>query len=616
MKKFTLIFLALAFVAVGMAQQSPSFTAGKFTAKALKNNTPLKGTEWIGSKPVNHYSSTKATLEDPSTMVTKYDLQSNSSTQNRLYLFPDGTIGATAQWSHTDAWNDRGTGYNYFDGTAWGTQPSARVEATKSGWPSYAPWGPNGEIFVSHHMTQGLYVCKRETKGTGAWTSTILPGPASAPDISWPVVVTNGPDHNYIHILCVTYVEYQGMADCLLYYRSLDGGQTWDINGQVFPEISSSDYLTISADTYRWAEPKGDTLCFVVGDSWYDLFIMKSTDNGNNWTKTVIWPCPYNKWEGGDTTGTFWCPDGCSTVAMDKNGKAHVITGLQRGSGDEGGNKFWVPKTDGVLYWNEDMPQWPEVLDPDQLYADGNLIGWLLDTNVFYLDDGQIAHYYNSLSSFPSMAIDDDGNIFAVWSGATMNLDPDNFSLRHLFGRGYNAAAGTWNEINDLTEDFLYTWSECVYPSMSPTTSEGQVQILFQEDELAGCGVNGIQNGVQGQQVTTDNDMIFLNRSKYVYFGIITGQEEHNARPAFEVSQNYPNPATDYSSVAVNTTFGDALSLKITNTTGQAVYFSDKGTVQPGQHTFAIDCSGWNPGIYFYTVQSGNSIVTKKMIVR
>jgi hypothetical protein len=617
MKRSTLLLVMLTFLTTAMTQNAPSFTAGKFVTKALKNNVAVKGTETVGSKPVNHYVSSRATLDDPSIIVTKYDLQSNSGNQNRLYLYPDGTVGATSQMSHSDAFGERGTGYNYFDGTAWGTPPAAKVEGTKSGWPSYDPMGTNGEIFSSHHMTAGLYVCKRADKGTGAWTESILPGPASAPDISWPVVVTNGPDRNYIHILCVTYVAYQGMTNCLLYYRSLDGGQTWDINGQVFADITSSEYLTISADTYRWAEPKGDTLCFVVGDSWNDLFIMKSTDNGDNWTKTIIWPCPYNLWTGGDTTGTFWCPDGASAVALDNNGKAHVLTGLQRGSGDETGAKFWVPKTDGMLYWNEDMPQWPEVLDPDQLFADGNLIGWLLDTNVFYLADAQIAFYYNSLTSQPSIAIDDNDNIYAAWAGATMNLDPDNYALRHLFGRGYNAAAGQWNEINDLTDDFLYTWSECVFPSMSPTTSEGQVQILFQEDEYAGSYVQGLNaTGFQGQGSTTDNNMVFLNRSKYVYFGIITGQEENNGRPAFEVSQNYPNPAPGHSSVAVNLAKGDALSLKVTNTTGQMVYFSNKGDVAPGQHTFAIDCSSWTPGIYFYTVQSGKSVVTKKMVVR
>ena len=614
MKRFTLILTLLAFVVAGFAQQGPSLTAGKHAAKAPKNNVPIKGTPAIGVKPVSYVASSKATLEDPSIIVTKYDMQTNSSVQNRLYLYSDGTIGATSQFSHTEGFSDRGTGYNYFDGSAWGAQPSARIESSKSGWPSYEPFGANGEIFSTHHMTAGLFVCKRDTKGTGAWTESILPGPSGATDISWPRLVTNGPDRTNIHILCATYVEYQGLENCLLYYRSTDGGQSWDINGMVFPQISSSEYLTIPADTYTWAEPKGDTLCFLVGDSWNDLFIMKSTDNGDTWVKTVIWPCPYNLWEGGDTTGTFWCPDGSSAIALDSQGKAHILAGLQRGSGDEGGNKYWVPYTDGVLYWNEDMPQWPDELDPDQLYADGNLIGWVLDTMVYYATNEQLPHYYASLTTHPSLAIDGNDNMYAVWSGVTTLLDPDNFLLRHIFGRGYDATADTWTDITDLTDDFLYSWSECVFPSVSPTTSLSDVPVLFQEDELGGINLLGSQ-GAQGQQVVTDNDMIFLNRDKGTYFGIYTGLEEDPGKPAFAVSQNNPNPADDHTSVVVNLTKGSSLGMTVTSVTGQTVWQSDKGFVQPGQHGFYIDCSSWTPGIYFYTVKAGTSRATKKMVV-
>ena len=220
-----------------------------------------------------------------------------------------------------------------------------------------------------------------------------------------------------------------------------------------------------------------------------------------------------------------------------------------------------------------------------------------------------------ALPGMPSIAIDDDNNIFAVWSGATMATDPDNYLLRHLYGRGYSAASGTWGDITDLTDDFLYSWSECVYPSLSPTTSEGKVHLLFQEDELAGIYLNGNQ-GAQGQGSTSDNDMVFLDRSKYVYFGVVTGEDELQGTRAFRVSQNYPNPAEGHTSVAVNLPRAGNLSLRVSNTAGQTICSIAKGNVQAGLHNFAIDCSNWSPGVYFYTVTSGNDGITNKMIVR
>ncbi len=78
-----------------------------------------------------------------------YDLQTNSSTQNRIYLYDDGTIGST--WNmgfDSPNFADRGTGYNYYDGNNWGISTNGQIEPYKTGWPSYTPYGENGELFV------------------------------------------------------------------------------------------------------------------------------------------------------------------------------------------------------------------------------------------------------------------------------------------------------------------------------------------------------------------------------------------------------------------------------------------------------------------------------------
>ena len=71
---------------------------------------------------------------------TYYDLQTNSSIQNRLFVHDDNTISATCTMSpdfQTDFPN-RGTGYNYFDGTSWMDIPESRIEEKRTGWPSIA----------------------------------------------------------------------------------------------------------------------------------------------------------------------------------------------------------------------------------------------------------------------------------------------------------------------------------------------------------------------------------------------------------------------------------------------------------------------------------------------
>jgi hypothetical protein len=620
MKKSLLFLLALVISLGTMAQVKPIFSAQKDIKKVLRPTYRDDGSVKGQSTP-NVLVSNKATIEDPTLMQTKYDLQSNCNSPRHIYAFPDGTIGATITWSALEdgAYADRGTGYNYFDGTAWGSMPTARIESMRTGWPNYQPFGTDGEIVVSHQSaTTNLVMSTRPTKGTGAWTNALIGSPAGAAGMLWPRMITSGPDHTTIHIIALTSptanggTVYNGMDGALLYNRSTDGGATWD-GWQQLAGMTSSEYINISADSYEWANAKGDTIAFVYGDSFRDFAIMKSVDNGNSWSQTIIWPCPYNLWAGGDTTGTFWCPDSYVTANIDNNGIVHVLTGLQRGSGDAAGLTYWVPRTDGLLYWNETMPTWPEVLDPYELEAGGNVIGWCLDTALFNVDsvpDAELAYYYNSMSSFPTMTIDNEGNIYAFWSSIRNLKDPDNYRLRHLYRRSWSALAGAWSpDFTNLTGDFLYTWSECVYATASPTATTDKVHIVFQMDDYAGVKFKG-DNGAQGQTAYTTNNLVYLSTPTYV------GIDEPKAKLNFAVTQNYPNPAQGATEVKVVLSKPGNLSMQVSSLVGQKMMEVSKGNVGAGNHLFTIDCSNLPSGVYFYTVKVGNESSTRKMIVQ
>ena len=626
MKKFTksafiLGLLILGSSIMGAAQNRPLRLKRSNEAKLREVVAPSKNDEGIGVKPANEYVSDKPLLDDPITMVSKYDMQSNKSSQNRLYLYADGTIGAAATWSLQDggSWTDRGTGYNLFNGTQWGAQPAVRIENEKCGWPSYAPLGANGEIVVTHTNAAGLNVARRNTKGTGAWTQTIIPGPAGAVDISWPRTVTNGPNHTYVHIIALTYSAYQGLNLALLYYRSLDGGATWDKTNVILPGMTSSEYLGFSADTYAWAEPQGNTIAFTIGDSWYDQILMKSTDNGANWTKTIIYSSPYNLvGVGGSSPNFFYCPDGTCAVTLDNSGMAHVTFGLVHDSifgSTSYYSSFW---TNGIVYWNESMPALRADLDPDSLYAHHQLIGWVKDTMVFQQPTGAIAEYFCSLTCNPTMTIDNNNNMFVVWSGLTTLMDPSNLMLRHLFERTatiYPDHSVMWNDsINDLTSSFLYSYTECAYPCISPTTSPDAFYVLFQGDDYAGGYVKGLNvTGYVGQSGITENSLIVLMRLKSeVGVGIAPKTE---VTPKFMVSNNYPNPCNNKTSIVANLQKPGNLSLELTNITGQTVYRVNKGYSLSGSCQFSLDCSQLSPGIYFYTVKLDKESITKKMVV-
>ncbi len=338
---------------------------------------------------------------------TYYDLQTWRTMQNRIFVFDDGTKGSV--------WNmgmdypnfpDLGIGYNYFDGSEWGTYPTQSIT---SGWavnPSYTAYLENGEICVSQGEN-GLIVSIRENKGMGEWQEGYLPGSG----FKHPVVVTSGVDHSIIQLLYLkadesfTPTPAQPIRGYIWYARSSDGGQTWDINQQ-FTELGPDNYMGFTIGSYCWAEPNEDVIAFVAGDYLTDLVLMKSEDGGDTWQKTVIWEHPFPLFEIFTVdSDTFYSNNGGISVALDNQNKANVVFTLSKVFSSTEQDTIWYDPDDygGVVYWNEDRPSfsadimalcpYPDTDDCSysELVEDYSLIGWLQDINgndtIDLLDD-------------------------------------------------------------------------------------------------------------------------------------------------------------------------------------------------------------------------------------
>lgn len=441
--------------------------------------------------------------------LTRYDLQSNSSMQNRIYFYPDGFIGATFTFGINEtAFADRGTGYNRYDGTSWGPFPTQRIEPDRTGWPSYFPLGINGEGVISHFSggtSSGLAFSQRTNKGTGSWTTSIYPVPTGVTGLLWPRAVSGGTNFNTIHLITLTMpvanggIVYQGQDGALLYSRSTDEGQTWEISNTILPGLGSDYYNSISSDVYEFAEPVGNTIAMLVGGDWMDLVLMKSTDNGNSWTKTVVWQHPYPFWITGSVTDTFYCVDGAHSIALDNSGKVHIAFGINRAYSDAAGT-YWFPLVDGIGYWNEDMPTFSDDMnalspygDPgSELIEDYNLIGWTQDINNNGTWDilGEVGLYYLGTSSMPQLVIDEMNQIFLFYSSITETYNQGAQDYRHIWARASANNGQTWGDFVDLNSDLMYIFSECVFPSCAPIT-DNYLHLIFQEDIEPGMAVRG-----------------------------------------------------------------------------------------------------------------------------
>jgi hypothetical protein len=595
---------------------------GTQTTQAIDNYVP-------GDKPANIYVSNKSVMDDPQVMMTNYDLMTNGAMgQSRMYYWPDGTMAATATWGQNDAttWSDRGTGYNYFDGTTWGSPPAARVESIRTGWPSIQPLGANGECIISHQSaTAQLVFSKRSTKGTGTWTQSNIAAPSGASAMLWPRMITTGTDHMTIHLIALTApvanggTVYNGMDGALLYAKSTDGGDTWlpweQLNG-----MTTAEYLAFSGDDYGWANPRGDTICFFYSNSFMDSFIMKSNDAGTTWTKTVVHASDYNLV---GVTGTsavrFYTSDNSSAVALDKNGKAHVAFGLMADSISGSTTYNYWPYTEGMIYWNESMPTLPTDMTPESLFNNGNLIGWATDTMIYQTSLYTLANGYRAcgITAMPTMTIDDNNYLILVWTCPTTLLDANSFMYRHLFERTAKIEPNTvvWRDsIYNLNTYFLYNYTECVYPSMAMNTSETQFFLEFMADDLVGTFLSSTNTGYTGQTGITDNYITVMSIDK-PSVGVGINDQKKEVKPSFAVSKNYPNPVNDVTTVNINVQKPGNAILEVTNMMGQRLISMDKTNLSAGNYRFVIDASQLAPGFYFYTVKFNNESITNKMVV-
>jgi fermentation-respiration switch protein FrsA (DUF1100 family) len=537
MKKTTTFIACILFAAALSAQIVPGQNHSGLKAKYDK--ITMSGNEALYHLMVNpnpHASAvanSKAGATETLIGTSTYDLQSNGAVQNRIVVHDDGTISAgwTMSQEYNTTYSDRGTGYNFFDGTSWGAQPTARLESSRGGWPSIIALGNGGECAITHNTANSLINNTSRTNiGTGAWTENTV-----TPDyLIWNRSAAGGIDGNTIHMIALTEpsggtwtgLPFNGVSGALLYYRSQDGGITWDITDMQLPGTDSSAQIGMSGDVYAIAA-KGQTVAVAYFDDWGDSFIVKSTSNGDSatWTKTTFLDFPVDKYamddgldlDNDDTLDYVYSTDNCGALILDDFGDAHVFYGVMEYRDDDltDAASSWFPATNGIAYWNESFG--PDttpatVQDTSLWYSDMMNDHWIVqapdlngDGIVSGVDStGGYALYYGSRASMPNAGLDAFGNIWLSFSGYTETADNGTQVFRHLYVTKSEDGGITWKDPVDVTpHDDWDGMQESVFGSMNPVVDD-KIRIVYQKDFEPGLAVRGDEDMVD------NNDIIYL----------------------------------------------------------------------------------------------------------
>jgi len=650
MKKHLLFGLAISIGGIGLAQNSSSNTSNigpklkssiankavPYRKQMLESGTPSfqAVVHAANSHNQNNISSRSAT----STVIgtSMYDLQTNASICNRVVLNPDGTISATWTLSHdADATSspNRGTGYNYFDGTNWGTAPLTRIENVRCGWPNIGVTSTGGEVIVSHEATSSagnIHVLSRPVKGTGVWKDTTL----GYPDV-WPRMVIGGANGKTIHIISQTTgastsgnPPYHGQDGAVAYSRSLDGGITWDKYHTVIPEIDSSHYLGFGGDSYAM-DAKGDTIAIVVGGFDLDVILLKSIDNGTSWTKTIVEKFPIPMYDG-TTMNTDINADGIAdtldtndasvAVLLDNQGMAHVWYGRMRVTEDAGGTGLsYFPGTDGLNYWHEGMAKAGTCAFAQDINGDGqlNVTAW--------------GSYQLSLTSMPSAGIDAAGNIYlsygSIYEGITDDGSgpptPTGKSYRHTYLLRSTDGGATWCGPLDIVDpDNLPAndYFEGVFGALTRHV-DSKVHLVYQKDSSPGhaLSTNNVdpQSGNESDIVYVElpiTDFDALPCDSLLFDTNLNNVGIKENKESMSNVNLFPNPATNSVNLLFDLSNAEKVNVKIYNLVGQELNTFEK-ELPSGSNSLTINLANYKPGVYFVKSTIKGNIVTKKLVV-
>jgi photosystem II stability/assembly factor-like uncharacterized protein len=420
---------------------------------------------------------------------TTYQLQTNASTGNSFVKNTDGSLSAAWNLSLTTnaSFPDRGAGYNYYDGSTWQPTPTARVESVKTGFPSIAVTASGAEVLAAHEGSVGIRISRRPTKGTGAWAETNI-GVLGF----WPSIVAGGSDGNSIHMIS----HSGGNFGRLAYSRSLDGGVTWDILNSIIPQIDSTQYKGFRGDTYS-IDARGNVIAIVVGGYTHDVVLLKSTDNGNTWTKTIVKQFPIQLYDE-TTMNTDLNTDGTGdqiptcdetvSLLIDNSNTVNVWYG-KTVVFQNPATAFvsLINSTDGIMYWKEGMASNAPVQITN--FKDINGDGVLGSTTSGY--------YVQSVSSHPSPGIDASGNLYLAYSSLYDGKTENGSVLtgkryRHtLLTRSTNGGS-TWCSPLDVIspEDVsgAYDFTEGVFAAMAKNV-DANVHLTVLRDASIGHGL-------------------------------------------------------------------------------------------------------------------------------
>ena len=510
---------------------------------------------------------------------SQYDLQSNSVLQY-IWQNPTNPLEMHAVFMTSTlpgpGWDDRNCRYVYTSdgGATW--DYIGTVTTTRSGFPCITATNDSRAI-IGAHCTDGGGINRLQLfvdvfAGAGTWT-TLDPGTNGNASLApiWPYAFNSRTNN---HVL---FVGSQNGVDSCLYNicTDLSGSGTFTgympaVNG----ETAEQYFVAISNDGTHYG------VATLTLNSGAQLF--ESVDGGNTFgAAQTIW-----NWNPADSLGTI------RSIGLVYNGNTPCVS-LGLAHVDPVAGTFTPGLPSKMVFWSPTINGGvPVTIDS----ADG-LSGTNQTNDVFVSVTRGV------------IGMSEDGNaIYCAYNKArqdTSDLGNNFFDVYFSYSSDNGA---TWKTPTQLTNN-SGPLRDCRYVAIAPsndvTAGIHNVHIITQSDSIAASNVNGAP--------ASTSQMIYIKLAIDDPIGI--QPISNNVPSGYQLMQNYPNPFNPTTKIRFALPVSGFATLKLYDAAGKEVAKLLSQQVTAGTFEYELKANNLPSGVYFYRLDAGNFVDTKKMVL-
>ncbi|MCH8556796.1 MAG: T9SS type A sorting domain-containing protein [Balneolia bacterium] len=245
-----------------------------------------------------------------------------------------------------------------------------------------------------------------------------------------------------------------------------------------------------------------------------------------------------------------------------------------------GSSEIWAQNlfADGSLGEREDEPE-PEPVIRDVIFSVDMSIQLML---IFQPENGDLVHV---LGSFNDWSVSEE-------NGSRLSPDPENPEIwtTQLSIEGDNGEEAQYKFFIEAGDDRTLPNNGWENNDVGPGENGNRVITLTEEDLAL--------------------PVVFFNNDDG---GPVGPPHPIETPDEFYLAQNYPNPFNPTTLIRYSLPEASAVRLEVYNSMGQRVSVVINGSFPAGEHAARFDGTQLSSGIYFYRLEAGNQVLTRKM---